>query len=307
MRQYFQLQFTMFNRRMREFGLNPVLGYMLLTGLFIGFVKALYYRVEEYAPWILIGTCLMAQTPLSQKERSDFLQTTFGKGRKTKIRIVENIIISLPFVAALILNQCFNQVAIIITLSIVSSLVTFKENVGFVIPTPFTKHPFEFTTGFRYTFYLIALVYVITVIAVNVNNLNLGLATIVAVYLIAASYYSKPENEYYVWIFAKTPRKFLRYKVLQAIKNAFFMALPPIALLSVCFYSEILLILIAIAAGTIFLITMILAKYSSYPDGIGMSVTIMLILVLMFPPSVLVAIPYFYYRSINKLKPFLDD
>ncbi|MBR2887366.1 MAG: hypothetical protein IKB95_03995, partial [Bacteroidales bacterium] len=115
MRQYFQLQFTMLNRRMRDFGINPVLGYLLLTGLFIGFVKALYYRVEEYAPWILIGACLMAQTPMSQKERSDFLQTTFGKGRKTKIRIVENIIISLPFVAALILNQYFNQVAIIIT------------------------------------------------------------------------------------------------------------------------------------------------------------------------------------------------
>lgn len=307
MRHYFQLQFTMFNRRMRDFGINPMLGYMLLTGLFIGFVKALYYRVEEYAPWILIGACSMAQMPLSNKQRSDFLQTTFGKGRKTKIRIVENIIISLPFVAELILNQCFNQVAIIILLSIVSSLVTFRGNGGYVIPTPYSKHPFEFTAGFRYTFYLIALVYTITVIAVNVNNLNLGLATIVAVYLIAASYYSKPENEYYVWIFAKTPHKFLRYKVLQAIKNAFFMTLPPIALLSVCYFSEILLILIAIAAGTIFLITMILAKYSSYPDGIGMSVTIMLILVLMFPPSVLVAIPYFYYRSINKLKPFLDD
>ena len=292
---------------MREFGINPVIVYILLLGLFIGFVKALYYRAEGYAAWVLIGACLMAQMPLCNKERSDFLQTTFGKGKKTKIRIIENLIISLSFVVALLLNQCFNQVAIIITLSIVSSLVTFKENAGFVIPTPFAKHPFEFTAGFRYTFYLIALVYTITVIAMNVNNLNLGLATIVAVYLIAASYYSKPENEYYVWIFAKTPRKFLRYKVLQAIKNAFFMALPPIALLSICYFSEILLILIAIAAGTIFLITMILAKYSSFPDGIGMSVTIMLILVLMFPPSVLVAIPYFYYRSINKLKPFLDD
>lgn len=307
MRHYFQLQFTMLNRRMRDFGINPVLGYMLLTGLFIGFVKALYYRVEEYAPWILIGACLMAQTPLSQKERSDFLQTTFGKQRKTKIRIVENIIISLPFVAALILNQCFNQVAIIILLSIVSSLVIFSGNVGFVIPTPFAKHPFEFTTGFRYTFYLIALVYAITVIAVNVNNLNLGLATIVAVYLIAASYYSKPEDVFYVWIFAKTPRTFLRLKVLEALKNVSSMALPPIALLTVFYYTEIHLIIIAAFVGTIFLITMVLAKYSSYPDGMGMSVTVMLILVLMFPPSVLVAIPYFYYRSINQLKPFHDD
>ncbi|MBP5502471.1 MAG: hypothetical protein J6Y24_06755 [Bacteroidales bacterium] len=307
MRQYFQLQFTMFNRRMRDFGINPVIGYMLLTGLFIGFVKALYYRVEEYAPWILIGACLMAQTTLSQKERSDFLQTTFGKGRKTKIRIVENLIISLPFAVALLLNQCFNQIAIIIILSIVSSLATFKGNTGIVIPTPFSKRPFEFSTGFRYTFYLIALVYVITVISVSVNNLNLGIATIVAVYIIAASYYSKPEDVYYVWIFAKTPRKFLRLKVLEALKNVSFMALPPIALLTVFYYTEIYLIIIAAFVGTIFLITMVLAKYSSYPDNMGLSVVIMLILALLFPPSVLVAVPYFYYRSINKLKQFFDD
>ena len=73
MSQYFQLQFTMLNRRMREFGINPVIWYILLLGLFIGFVKALFYRVEEYAPWILIGACSMAQMPLSNKQRSDFL------------------------------------------------------------------------------------------------------------------------------------------------------------------------------------------------------------------------------------------
>ena len=85
------------------------------------------------------------------------------------------------------------------------------------------------------------------------------------------------------------------------------MVLPPIALLTVFYYTEIYLIIIAAFVGTIFLITMVLAKYSSYPDNMGLSVVIMLILALLFPPSVLVAVPYFYYRSINKLKQFFDD
>ena len=76
------------------------------------------------------------------------------------------------------------------------------------MPTPFSKNPFEFTTGFRRTLLIFPLAYALTVIAINVDNLNLGIFSILLIFLIVLSFYSKPEEEYYVWVHADTPKSF---------------------------------------------------------------------------------------------------
>ena len=51
--------------------------------------------------------------------------------------------------------------------------ILFRTSLNFSMPTPFSKNPFEFTTGFRRTLLIFPLAYALTVIAINVDNLNL--------------------------------------------------------------------------------------------------------------------------------------
>ncbi len=51
--------------------------------------------------------------------------------------------------------------------------------------------------------------YVLAIIAVKVDNFNLGIFALVLIFLTIFGYYLKPENEYFIWVYNCTPTKFL--------------------------------------------------------------------------------------------------
>ena len=237
---------------------------------------------------------------LSQKQRSDFLHIVYGNKTKWLLRTVENLIISIPFVTLLLVEK---QYIAAITLPVASIILAFVNlnSKSIVLPTPFSKSLYEFTVGFRKSFLFILLVYGLSVISVCVNNLNLGLFSLFVLGGICALYYIKVENEYYVWIFAESPNKYLTHKILIATKNTLLLALPMIALLTAFFPDSWWIVLLVTAVGIILVITFLLAAYSTYPDEIGF-LELIFIGAVFIPPFVLVVIPYFYVRSINRLK-----
>jgi len=297
---YLILQFKLLNRNFRDFGLHPLLAYMLIFGAIAGLGALGFQRQPEYAPYITIGLCALLQMRLSQKQRSDFLNIVYGDKTKRLIRIIENLIISTPFVVLLLFENQYIAAMMLPVVSAIMALIDFNSR-SFVMPTPFSKHPYEFVVGFRKTFLFIILVYGLTVISVCVNNLNLGLCSVFALGVVCAMYYSKVENEYYVWIFAESPNKYLTHKILTAIKNTFLMTLPMIALLTAFFPENWWIVLLVTAIGMIIVITFLLAAYSAYPGEIGLMELFFIGLTLV-PPFVLVVIPYFYVRSLNRLK-----
>jgi len=297
---YLVLQFKLLNRNFRDFGLHPLLAYMLIFGAIAGLGALGFQRQPEYAPYIIIGLCALLQMRLSQKQRSDFLNIVYGDKTKRLIRIVENLIISTPFVVLLLFENQYIAAMMLPVVSAIMALIDFNSR-SFVMPTPFSKHPYEFAVGFRKTFLFIILVYGLTVISVCVNNLNLGLCSVFALGVVCAMYYGKVENEYYVWIFAESPNKYLTHKILTAIKNTFLMALPMMALLTAFFPENWWIVLLLTAIGMIIVITFLLAAYSTYPSEIGL-MEMFLIGLTLVPPFVSVVIPYFYVRSLNRLK-----
>lgn len=296
----------MTNRKIREAGLNPVLGYLFGITACILLTEYVFLKTA-FAKYLVILICISFQFKLSEKNRTDFLLVTFGDKINTTIRIFENLIIAVPFIAILTYKSFILEAIALILCSIMFALFSFHASFTFKIPTPFSKKPFEFSTGFRKTFFIFPLAYTLTVVAVYVDNLNLGIFALSLIFLTTLSYYAKPEHEYYVWVYAATPKMFLKNKLLNASKNATLLTAPILITLLTFYTAELELIVVFYLIGLLFLWTIILAKYSAYPGEMNLPEGVVIALSLYFPLLLLAIIPFFYIKSINKLKFLLND
>ena len=306
MKDYFILQLVMNNRKTKEAGFNPVLGYLLGLIVFVLLSEYIFHKTE-FAKYLVILVCFSFQLKLSENRRTDFLMSTFGDKSKNKIRVLENSIVCIPFVSVLLFKNLFIEAVILFICSITIALFSFRTSLNFTIPTPFSKNPFEFSTGFRNTFFIFPLAYALTIIAINVDNFNLGIFSMLLISITTLSYYSKPEEEYYVWVYAETTKSFLKKKIIIATKNYILLTIPILIGLLIFYPIKFGLILLFLLIGVLFLWTIVLAKYSVFPDEIHLSLGFIIAFTLLFPPLILVIIPYFYTKSINNLKLIFND
>jgi len=306
MKDYFHLQFLITNRKIKETGTNLILGYLLGLGAFI-LISAYLFQKTEFAKYIVVLTCLGLLSKLSENNRTDFLIATFGDRLKNKIRILENGMVSIPFVTVLLYQNALLEAALLCAIAILFAVFSFKTNVNFTLPTPFSKRPFEFLVGFRKTFYLFPLAYLLTVIAIQVGNFNLGIFSMLLIFGTVLSYYPKPEQAYYVWVHAYTPKKFLLHKIATATQYTSILVAPVLVGLLIFYPNEFHIVLLFFLIGLLFVWTIILAKYSAYPNEMNLPEGMLLAFSVYFPPMLLVMIPFFYKKSIHKLKMLLDD
>lgn len=304
MKAYFILQFQMTNRQLKDFGIDPKLGYPLIIAFFIGLSTYLFYKTE-FAQYIYIILSLAITSKLSETSRIDFLKICFNKNHYVIVRFTENIISSTPFVLFLAYKQCFLGSIVLASASLLLGLNSFKTSLNYTIPTPFHKRPFEFTEGFRNTFFLFPIAYIITAIAISVDNFNLGIFSLLLIFLIPLGFYSKPENEFFVWSFALTPKQFLIKKIKTAILYTSFLSLP-ILLSLIFFYSENTENIIPFyVGGCVLLFTVISAKYSAYPHELSLPEGVIIAIGISFPPSLLAFAPYFFIKATNKMQRYL--
>ncbi len=304
MKEYFILQYKMANRRLWEAKINPVIGYGLGA---MGFVLLSDYLFEQstFAKYLVVLVALSLLFNLTHTNRNEFLQCTFGTKKFRQIRVIENIIVSTPFVGLLLYHNAFIEASLLFIASFLIATISIKINRSFTIPTPFYKNPFEFTVGFRKTFYIFPIAYALTFIAIRVNNMNLGIFAMLLVFLVAMSFYAKPENEFYVWIHADNPSDFLFKKLKIASIYTLPLALPIVCSLIVYYPADTDLIILFLFAGLFFLWAVILAKYAAYPIEMNIPEAILLVICLYFPPLLLLLIPYLFKKSINKLNRYL--
>lgn len=296
----------MTNRKLKEAGIDPLIGFLLGLAAIILLSEYLFQKTE-FAKYFIILICLSLQFKTAEKNRTDFLLSTFGDNTKKKIRILENLILCIPFVSILLYKNLLFEATILLLCSMILALFSFHPNFDLTLPTPFSKRPFEFSTGFRKTFFLLLFAYFLTGIAIQVDNINLGIFAFSLVFLITLSYYTKPEQEYYVWIHSDTPKTFLKNKIVSASKNVALLTAPILICLFIFYPTEFELILLFFLIGLLFLWTIILAKYSTYPKEMNLPEGIVIAISLYFPPLLLAIIPFFYTKSIRRLKNILND
>ncbi len=306
MKEYFLLQFKMLNRRMIDFGLPLLIGYTLFPFAFIIFSNYLFEKTE-FANYIFLLIALSFISKFSEPKRNNFLKSIFNKKKYKNLRIVENIIYCIPFTLFLVYKKQFVFSLILNLLIIVFTLLNFSSNINVTIPTPFSKKPFEFTVGFRKTFYVFPIAYFLTYISVSVENLNLGIFSMLLVGMACFSYYSKIENEYFVWNYNLSSKEFLIEKTKTCLIFFSLLSLPIIITLTICFFGEIDILIIFFLLCYAYLTAIVFAKYSSFPNEMNMSQGILIATSFIFPPILFIFIPLFYSQSIKKLNTVLND
>ncbi len=305
MLEYFKLQYKISNRKWSDFGIYPLIGYILLLAGFIGFSMLLFHQTE-FAPYIYMLIPLYFITNLNEIKRNDFLKICFSKKQYHKIRILENLISIFPFVCFLSYKTLFYPALFLAVLSIFLALLNFNTNYNITIPTPFGKKPFEFTVGFRNTFFLFIIAYIITSIAIVVDNFNLGIFSLMLVFLSILTYYLKPENEYFVWSYSLTPTRFLTDKIKTAFLFSFLLCIPILVALSIAYFEHIGILIFFTFLGYMYLTTIILAKYSAYPDDMDIPQIILIFIGVFVPFMLIVIIPYLAIQSTTKIKKILE-
>ena len=312
MKYYFTLQYKRLYRRIFEFGngdnygINPFLGFAIIVLLFYRFSVSFFLKIE-YAEIIYPIMALIIIGSLSVKDRNSFIRDIFDVKKNRKIRLFENLILSIPFSLFLIYKQEFNSVFIFLALSMLISQYNKIQISNFIIPTPFYKKPFEFIVGFRKTFWLFLIAYLITYISISVGNFNLGVFALILVYLTTMNFYSTPEPVFYIWIYSLNSEEFIKMKIKIALLYSMFLSL--LITISLLFFyfsiDNLILIILSNILGVAFLITNLLIKYSYFPSNPSIIKAIIIGLSIMFPPLLLFVIPYYKSLSNKTLKNIL--
>ena len=294
----------MINRKFKDAGVEPLLAYIILLIGFFGLSFFLFYT-SGFAAYIYLLIAFSLIGKLSETKRNEFLKLCFSNNNLKKIRIVENLIAAFPFLIVLGYKQLFFAGLTLIIITILLALVNFRTAINIVIPTPFYKKPFEFIVGFRNSFLIVLAAYGLSLIAVFVNNFNLGIFAMLLMFAITLSYYVKPEHEYYVWSHSLNALRFLFEKIRRAVIFSACLIFPIVMLLLTFFHQHSITLLLCYLAGFAFLTCMIVGKYAAYPDELNITQGILLSLGVWFPPLLIVLIPYLFYKSLNRLSPLL--
>lgn len=305
MREYFALQFRLVNRHLSDFGIQPALGYLLMTIIFSGFTAYLFY-VSSFASYVYALLALGFSSLLSEAGRTGFLKQHFSKQEFLIIRCVENIAVVLPFIIGLLFYREWLLASGILIISAALSYTSIERNLNIVIPTPFYKYPFEFTVGFRKNYPVIILAVFLMIMAVIYDNANLGLFAVALVLLVCLMFYMQSEPVYLVWIHALTPLQFLLHKVGLALLYATLLCLPFAAVMLIFFMAYGGYLALVYILGMLYLATAVLGKYAFFPAPMNIPQGLLMAFSFSFPPILLFLLPYFYKRSVRQLKPVLQ-
>lgn len=305
MKNYFVLQFRRIERKLTEAGIHPVPGILLAGVAFVAISAYLFSRTAA-ADWIYALLGFFVILKLGDANRNDLLRSIFKRKDYYLIRVQENIITALPFILYLVYERTYLMATGLFLISIPLAAINTRQLWRFTIPTPFRKFPFEFIAGTRKAFWLILAACFLTLKSIQVENFNLGVFSLALLFFITLSYYFKPERAYFVWIYSANAKGFLRKKISTALICSSILTIPVLVMLCMVFPENIPIITGVQMAGYIFLISMVLAKYSAFPYEMNIPQAVLYSLCLWFPPALLIVIPIFFVQAQKRLNPILE-
>jgi hypothetical protein len=281
-----------------------ILNYLFILAFFVG-VSSLFLLISPNIGLDYLVFALMCISLRGNQDYNDFLKYTYSKADYYKIRIIENLVVSVPFAVFLIVTGNWLYALILLPLAALLMLVKVKTRWQFALPTPFAKHPFEVIAGFRVTFWVFGLAYFLTYISLHYANYGIGIFALILSCLTCMGFYFTVEEEFFVWIFSSKPRQFLAEKLKIALGSAFMLCLPILLALSIANPGKIPYILGFLLIGLGYVSAGVLCKYSTYPGEIGKKEGLLTMASVFVPPMLLGTIPYLYKKSLKSLEGIL--
>src|SRR5690606_34040486 len=183
---FFRLQFQRMHRTIGDWGVNPYLAYIGIPLLFVGGSMALFSRTL-YANWLYVGIAGAALLQTCGSTRLRFLRQVFDRHTYWRLRICENLLMAVPFVLFLLYKGQAGFALGLVCLALAAVPLRIGITGSFVLPTPFSKRPFEFAIGFRNSISVLFIAVILLIIGVYVGNAYLSLATVPLVVLVCAN------------------------------------------------------------------------------------------------------------------------
>lgn len=303
MKYYFKIQGRRIVRHLQEFGIYPILGQTILAILFVGLSILLFSQLPEYARYIYLILAVHILFALSNLKNREFLKLSLSLKEFKVLRNLENLIVCMPFLFFFTMHLDFLFAVILLLFSLVTASIEFKKSISFSFKTPFSKYPFEFSRGFRKAILVYPIAYGLTIIAVSVGNMNLGIFAILLLGLVSAHFYSTIESDYYVWVYNNGAKKMLFGKLKRGMINLIASVLPILVSLLIFFPEEALSQALAVVFMLLFLMANLVLKYAHFPRNSEVIQAILLPLIFLFPPLLFVIIPYYYNKAIQQISP----
>ncbi len=294
---YLKMMLLRFSRHIRAFGLSPWVIWIGMPLCFVLLHQFLYVREPEFAPFIWTAIALVAILQLNGRDHISFLRQFLAPGAFKTIRLAESILVALPFVALSLLKGQIILAGAVVVVGVGASLAPITLNLQMTIPSPFSKYPFEFTTGFRRWVLLILMAYILGLVALTVDNFNLALFSLLSLGLIALGFYSGTEPIHYLWIHRFSASAFLWFKMRVAVRDFSLLAIPVIVILLSMDLTQWWLVLLTLMICLLLLLMCLLGKYAYYPAVIPIVPGLAIGFCVLFPPLVLVILPFFYRRA----------
>ncbi|MBL4708013.1 MAG: hypothetical protein JKY48_06185 [Flavobacteriales bacterium] len=301
MKYYFLIQFRRLIRHIQDFGVHPIFGLIVIGLLFLGLSLILFDFLPDYAAYIIVFLAVNIFFTLSNIKNKEFLKLSFTKKEFKQLRLLENSLASIPFLFVFLIQFELLFAGALILIALFTANMEFSKRFNYSFPTPFSKHPFEFSRGFRKSILIYPLAYILTIIGVSVGNMNLGIFAILLLGLSNAHFYSFTEPDYYVWVYREGARKVLSQKFKKGLSNLFIGIIPILILLLIFFPDGVIYPLITIALSGLFLMANMVLKYAHFPRNFEVIQAILLPLTFLFPPLLFAIIPYYYSKAIQQI------
>ncbi len=305
MRYYITLQAKLFIRALKNYNENSS-ATLIFSFLAFVFLSIIFLDKVPYGPYLYLFLDIVIIFSLGGKIRNQFLSSIFLRKRYIILRAAENFLAAFPFMTFLLCKKQYWLVVINIALCLLLSFcnkIDLTSNLP--VPTPFSRKPYEFTAGFRRTFWLIIIVYCSAVYSIVHHDFILGLGSLLCVFIICMTFYSHLDPIFYVWIHAQPARTFLRRKITTAIFYSLFLSMPIAFLLMIFYPRNIAVILMVLFIGLTYLTLSVLYVYVCFPVKTTRSQNLQYAAGIFIPPLLLLIIPNFYFQAVRRLKDYL--
>lgn len=305
MKYYFQLQYKRLLRHIIDFGIYPAVALPLGLLLWVGNLYFIFHKTT-YAAAAVSGSALFFLLRLHQHTRLQALQRWFNKTSYRQLRWIENALLLLFFIPALLWYQHYLWA---VGLGAAACLIVFMPSLPrtpLTLPTPFFRLPFEFARGFRQYWYLILLAYFLCFMGLRVGNYNLsafGLLLCMGSYLL---FYQAMEPKEYVRIFRCSAAAFLWHKWRIALYYSLLSTSPMLLAMLIVFPLHHLHTALLSLASISYLSLMVWGKYTSFPRPISFLHALLFGLSFVFPPLLMALLPWYFIRASRHLKTLLS-
>ena len=293
---YLELKKTILLKKIKDFGLPPYITSLFLILAFFYFV----YRITKVNYGVYINYTFYILLKIMFIEHKDIQIVKSYFKYPWKLFLIENILLSIPFIFISIYIVDYNSLIIYFLLILILSFIKIKLKIQVLknIRLSYLMPSYELIYGFRTYIYIIPITLFFFYIGYVSSNFNLALFGVLLFYIILLQYYNIIENKILIWQHCKSSSDFITLK----IKSLFYKLLPIGFFFLIYFLmspkiEEGFFLILSMSIG---MINQMLLKYAYYGrfSSIMIFQTIVFfggVLGFLFPPVIILSIMLFYY------------